>query len=332
MRKNDRTIEPSAGTRSVSEGSPSGAWWVVAPLCLMVGVVPLVCLPGIFEYALLPRLFALHLCVALACLGWLLQTRWGRDLRPVSTPLTWPALCWAAVVLLSAPATTHPLDTLVEALNQMALLALFFVAAHTLTLRTLRPVLWASAGAGLAVSLIGILQYHGLAFLDIPSAALPSATFGNRNFAAMYLVCAAPLAGFLFLTARRRSARVLAGLSATLMSVYLVYTRTRSAWVGVVGALLCVGGWLAFRPDARRQALEAVRREMDRHRRNLTVGFLALFVALSALPAHRTIAATSRAGLPYLTESRADVVATATSLFQRDPGKRRRGSPRGAPP
>ena len=286
----------------------------------MVGVVPLAYLTDVYECVASPKLFVLHLCIALACLGWLLQTRRGRNLRLVSTPLLLPALCWVGVGLLSAPSTAHPLDTFSELTNQAALLVLFFVVANTLTLEYLKPVLWASAGAGLTVALIGILQYHGLAFLDIPSAALPSATFGNRNFAAEYLVCAIPLSGLLFLTARRRAALLLSGVSATLMGVFLVYTRTRGAWVGLAGALLCLGGVLTFRPDLRRPVWEALRPEIDRPKRRAALGFLALFLALSALPAYRAIPILTGQGLPFFSEGRADLATTAASFLQKDAG------------
>ncbi len=327
MRGKDKKIEPPEDLRTASGRSPFGERLIVVALCGMVCSVPLVYLPGIFEYALLPRLFALHLCVALASLGWLIQTRWGRNVRNespatpngssvtkgwgirclTSSPLFLPALCLMAVGVLSSPFTTHPLDTAVELLNQAALLGLFFVAASTLTPRSALPVLWASAVAGLTVAAIGILQYHGLAFLNIPSAALPSATFGNRNFAAMYLVCAAPLSGLLFLVARRQASAILAGLSTTLMGVFLVYTRTRSAWVGVAFAWGCAGGWLMARPGLRRPVWEAVRSYADRPRRRMALGFCALFLVLSALPAHRS-------GLP---ESKTAVITTAASIFQK---------------
>ncbi|MSS72224.1 MAG: tetratricopeptide repeat protein [Candidatus Latescibacteria bacterium] len=311
-----RGLHPS----QTPDASPLGARIVVGALCLMVGVVPLAYLTDVYECVASPKLFVLHLCIALACLGWLLQTRRGRNLRLVSTPLLLPALCWVGVGLLSAPSTAHPLDTFSELTNQAALLVLFFVVANTLTLEYLKPVLWASAGAGLTVALIGILQYHGLAFLDIPSAALPSATFGNRNFAAEYLVCAIPLSGLLFLTARRRAALLVSGLSTTLMGIFLVYTRTRAAWVGLAGALLCTGGLLTVWPGLRRPVMEALRSALDRDRRRLALGFLALFIALSALPPRRSAEVMVRKGLPFLRETKADVASTAASFLQKDVG------------
>jgi tetratricopeptide (TPR) repeat protein len=293
----------------------------------MVFAVPLVYLPGIYDYFLLPKLFAFYLCLALACLGWLIQTRWGQNAPLARSPLLLPALCLMAVALLSSAGTTHPLDTLVELVNQAALVILLLVAASTLTLHNCRPVLWSSALTGLAVALIGILQYHGLDIFGIPSNAPPSATFANRNLAAEYLICAIPLSALLFLTARRQIALWTSGLSAALMGVLLVYTRTRAAWVGITGALLCLGALLIFWPGLRRLAREAVGGCMDRSKGRAGVGLLLLFLLLSALPPLGTIwnSGTQESRSPdflssrfKLPETKAGVVSTAASVFQKE--------------
>ena len=296
--------------------SPHGTRLAQVALCLMLCAVPLVYLPGIYDYFLLPKLFAFYFCLALVCLGWLLQTRWGRDLRLIATPLSMPALGLMAAALLASLATTHLLDTTVELLNQAALLILLFGIAHVLTLKHIRPILWSSALTGLAVALVGILQYHDLDIFGIPSNAPPSATFANRNLAAEYLICVIPLSGLLFLTARRRAALLVSGLSATLMGVFLVYTRTRGAWVGLAAALLCLGGLLAFWPGLRRPLREALRPEMDRHKKRTALAFLVLFLALSALPPIRD--AGTDQGQPHLPETKAEALATATSVFQKE--------------
>ena len=178
----------------VSDPSPSGGRLVVVALCAMTCAVPLVYPPpGVYGYGHMLKLLVLHLCIALASLGWLWQTRWGRDPRLTSGPLLLSALCLMGVVLLSAPGAPHPLGTLAELLDQAALIVLLFIAAQALPLQRTGPILWTSATTGLGVALIGILQYHNLAFVNIPTNGPPSATFGYRNYAAMYLICAMPL-------------------------------------------------------------------------------------------------------------------------------------------
>ncbi len=150
---------------------------ITFPLCLTFCVIPLTCWSGVYDGDLTPKLFAFHLGVALVCLGWLLQTRGGRDVRLTPSPALLPLGCGMGIALLSAAGATHPLDTAAELLNQAVLFALFVIVTRALSPEQAGPVLWASAATGLAVALIGILQYHGLAFLDLPATAPPAATF-----------------------------------------------------------------------------------------------------------------------------------------------------------
>ncbi len=220
----------------------------------------------------------------------------------------------------SSARTSHPLDSAAELSYQASLVLLYFLSANLIGFQSLRSIFWASGTTGLVVASIGILQYHSLAFLGIPTNAHPSATFGNRNLAAMNLVCAIPLSGYLFVTARDRIALILSGLSASLMGVYLVYTRTRSAWLGMAGAILCVCAVVALCPHLRRPLLRAIRSMFDRRKVFLGLGFLALFSILSVLSPRQ--ARIQDRALPTLTQDKIDITATAALVLQMDVGMR----------
>ena len=294
-------------------GAAQGVYFVVGPLCLMVSAVPLIYLPGLYAFVWAPKHLVLNFCIALTCLGWIVHILRLRRVSLVSTPLFLPLICFLGVAVLSAPGSTHPLDTLTELSKNAALVVLLVVVANSLSLEQIRPILWASSATGLVVGMVGVLQYHGLAVSWIPSAAPPSATFGNRNFAAEYLICAIPLSILLFLTSSRKTPVLLSGLSTTLMGVFLIYTRTRSAWVGAGGAVLLVGGLLSAMPGLRRSIFEALSSEINRRKSVLAFGFLFLFIVLSLLPPQRSIEA-------KLSPSKADVLTTARSILQRDVG------------
>ena len=267
---------------------------------------------------MLPKLLVFQVSLAICLVGWLAKTGWGREVRFRSSPLNLPVLLLLGSALISAPATTHPLDTVVELCNLGTLVILFFIVANTITLNRFEPVLWGFTFAGMVVALIGILQYHNIAFLRIPSNALPSATFGNRNLAAEYLICVIPISGFLFLILRRGAGLFVCGLSTTLMGVFLVYTRTRGAWLGAGGAVLFVGGLLAFCPALRRPIFEAVRSEMDRRKWSIVSGFLVLFVLLSSLPPYRDLDSFEGKALRRLPETKKGVVSAAASIFKKE--------------
>jgi tetratricopeptide (TPR) repeat protein len=59
---------------------------------------------------------------------------------------------------------------------------------------------------------------------------------------------------------------------------------------------------------------------MSRPKQRIALGFLVLFLLLSALPARRAIPAITNQGLPFFSEGRADLAATAASFLQKDVG------------
>ena len=274
----------------------------------MICTVNLIYLPWIYEYALAPKLFALYFCLTLACLGWLVRSGCARQVHLIHTPLILPLICFLGVAILSSWKTTHPLDTLVELANQGILVILFLVVSNALSFQETRPILWTCTATGLVIGSIGVLQYNDLTFFDIPSAAPPSPTFANRNLAAEYLVCTIPLSMILFLTSRNRASLHLSGLSGALMGTFLVYTRARGSWVGMVGALLGVGILLFVWKGLRQQMLDTLRSVIDRRKRILGMGYLSLFVVLSSLPPRSV---SGQLGI------KADVVSTVTSVFQK---------------
>ena len=119
-------------------------------------------------------------------------------------------------------------------------LAIYFAASRCVSDREL--LLWSrvTAVALGIVSALGVAQYVGVASTLIPSAGLPSSTFFYRNFAAMYLVLALPLAAVPFLIAPDTRRTALWSTPLTLGALLLVYTRTRGAWVGFGLAILLV--------------------------------------------------------------------------------------------
>ena len=303
----------------MSRTAKLGSTLITVSLSAMVVSVPLVYMEGVYEYALLPKRLALHVFITLALIGWFLQSGLGKDFRQCSSPLHLPIICLLCTALLSTPRTTHPLDSLVQLAYQGSFLALFWIAAHAMSVGRLVTLLWANAIVGLLVAVIGILQYQGLEILlRIPSNGQPSATFGYRNFAAMYLVCALPLNGILFLTTRRVAGLLLSSASVTLMGVYLIYTRTRGAWAGAMGALLIVATTVALYPGLRQTLVSALRAGRWPLKRNLIIGGILFWIILGVLPARF-----QGIGLQRFDEKKAGIGSTIASLTRGRPDRGR---------
>ncbi len=113
-----------------------------------------------------------------------------------------------------------------------------------LSARQVRGLLWAMAGSGTVVALIGLAQaWFGWAW--IPQAIPPAATLANRNMAAQVMVLTLPLAATLVFLARKRSEFLGAALALICTSTFLFHTFTKSCWLGLaVGCVVAVVlGW-----------------------------------------------------------------------------------------
>lgn len=260
-------------------------------LVLMVFAIPFAYLPfpliytePIYEYSLIPKRFIFHICISIALLGWLVQAGFARQLRCIASPIILPLFCFLGVSLLSTLSSTHPLDSLVELTHQIALTCLVLVTANTLSSKNFILLLKTNAATGLALALIGILQYQNLAFDNLPTNGMPSATFGYRNFAAMYLICSIPLTALLSLVTSSKFAFFLSWISTILMGVFLIYTRTRGAWVGLTLALIIVGFIILLSPHLRILFLNTIPFKSISGKKFLLLGSITLFTYLAILP------------------------------------------------
>jgi len=94
------------------------------------------------------------------------------------------------------------------------------------------------------ISIYGIGQYFGIDLLNlrVVGSGNISGPFENRNVLASFLVFTMPVsAGFLFEKISRKL-KIMVGLVAIVTLVALIYTRTRGAWVGLIGAMAFFAG------------------------------------------------------------------------------------------
>lgn len=274
-------------------------------ICAALALVPLVYMHEIYEYALLPKRFALFACAVIAVLGWLLRVRTENAIQIPAGPAVFFLMAYTAIIAGGMLNTTHPLDSFVEITYHISLVSLFVLCATLRPADVIAPVVWTVVLTGLTVGIIGILQYHDLAFVQIPTNGHPSATFGFRNFAAMYLICAIPLALYAQFSTCRALWQWLAACSWALMGAYLIYTRTRGAWVGFGIAFLCTAILWIFRPDIRRAWRDGARSHLWP-----AGAALALIIALSGLPARF-----DNVGLQRFDEKKTSLITTAFSTF-----------------
>lgn len=94
------------------------------------------------------------------------------------------------------------------------------------------------------ISIYSIVQYLGIDLLNLKviGSGYISGPFENRNVLASFLVFVMPVsAGFLFEKISKKF-KIMIGLIAIITLIALIYTRTRGAWVGFMGAMAFFAG------------------------------------------------------------------------------------------
>jgi len=287
---------------------------VAVPLVYLPDVLPSVlglrllpfALPPVFDFALLPKLLLLQglLVGALIASGITLYRSTGY-LRAQST-LVLPVRVYLLLSIASMLWAPNLVEGVWQAAGLLTMAMLFTVVTSSVPSEWLSRLMRLAAATGAVVSCIGITQYFGWAYSDIPTVGNPSATFGYRNFAASYLVAAIPIALALALAARSAARTAGWTCALSLMLLFLIYTRTRGAWLGLGGAILaaaCLLWWLRMKHGTR-LPLPRLGRAW------IVAAGVAIVLACGALP-HRM----EREGKFGFDEKKADALTTLRKTF-----------------
>ena len=236
------------------EQTAAPARWVTYILPGLFVLIPLVFDADLYRFAYLPKLAVLQVGVLLLATGFAREMAAGRT-KWVPSPTFLPAVLFLLLSLCSVWGATNIFTATTFLAYQLTLFLLYIVVSQTATdVGVERLARWACA-AGTVFSLIGVFEFWGADTSAIPSNGRPSSTFAYRNFAGTYLIALLPLAAVLALQARRWLDLILGLTAGLLMALFLVYTRSRGAWVGAAvgfGTLLALflnshGTWLGRR-------------------------------------------------------------------------------------
>ncbi len=244
-------------------------------LALTALLLPLLYVPGLRDAAALPR-YALIAVVGLIGLVILLTTTWQRGTRWSFPHILIPLLLVFIWSGLSTAWSADPDNSLTALIHLGSILVVFFLALQLSGDIALRTVLISAVTGASLVAVIGLMQYFGVNpgyHQFIP----PASTFTNKNFAALYLDLIVPVSFSLVLLARNRTGKLLATLALSLCLSYLVLTRTRGSWLGLLAGITALAILLLRQP-----ALRTHFRLQKRGR--WLIAALAILVFLSLMP------------------------------------------------
>lgn len=90
--------------------------------------------------------------------------------------------------------------------------------------------------------------FHQDIFLDLfRQTAPPAGTLSNKNLLGSYLVLTMPAVFYLFLSSRKKPARVVAAVLFSMGVITLLYTRSRASWFSALCAAVFFTAWLLLR-------------------------------------------------------------------------------------
>ena len=202
-------------------------------LVLVSFLAPLVFLRGIRDFANLPQSAFIQIGVLFLFLVWLLKAAVLRKCFILKSPLNLPILSFILWSLASIIYAHNRYEGFVAWGPWAASALMFFLVSNDkYEKRRLIHLLVALVISGSLCSLLGIAQYL-LGFSWVPQIGIPAATFANRNMAAHFIVLTFPLALVFVLNTKRHIQTLMAGVAACVMIVFLLYTKTRAAWIAV---------------------------------------------------------------------------------------------------
>lgn len=199
--------------------------WLIASLFI---AVPLIYSPTLTDHTLGPKLLAWQVILMAILILWLMVKGNAFCLPKLAIP----ALAYTLIALVTSPFATHPDVAYLETSKLITGLICFLILSNHLTLKNIPTILSVAVGTGILVALLGIGDYVGWRPFLIPSTGLPSATLGFRNIAAMYMIQILPFAVALFISVTKPYKVALNAVALAFMGAFLVYTRTRGAWLG----------------------------------------------------------------------------------------------------
>jgi len=233
------TVDPSSSRSAVDPG-------LMVSVAFLLVAVPLVYSKLFFDSALMPKFLALMLGALFVAISWLRLVFRGTTLR-AGTLTDLPVICYVLVMVLQWPRALDAYQASLEIAKFLALVTVYFgiskcsSSRHWITWSRIIAIVCA------AVSLIGICQYLEIAFLSLPSSGFPSSTFPFRNIAAMFIATAFPFVFLGFLRSWKWTEDVVWAACWTIMAIFLIYTRARGAWVGMLVASILALGLVGYR-------------------------------------------------------------------------------------
>lgn len=175
--------------------SPFSRKLMIRGFLLLVTLTPILFLPQVLDLYTLPKECFIRLIISFLMAAWAFGNISQRKSGIYFSPLGLPILLYFLALLFSLIHTINPYTGVYEVFRQLTYILLFFlIINHVKDEKDISNICGAAVAGGLVVSILGIFQYFTSFNPDwLYQVARPSATFGNKNMAAEYVIMVIPL-------------------------------------------------------------------------------------------------------------------------------------------
>lgn len=209
-------------------------------LLILLLLIPIIYFPNQSEPTTFSRHFILIVFVNIMLVIWLIKYMLFNKLELKKSPLNFFIVIYLFLTIISIFQSINKYESLFYISQLFSLVLLYFIILNNIERIKINNILKIVLFAGFITSVIGIFQFFEIGFLWIPSAAMPSSTFINRNVASMYLALAIPLSLIVFFITKRLLNEIIYAIMISVQLFYLICTRTRAAWISLLSAfVLC---------------------------------------------------------------------------------------------
>jgi len=222
-------------------------FWLFFSMALLVS--PLFFISGLYDMYSLPKSSFLAILAPITAITFIVYALSQKNFSVVNCikQPALPLILFVIYALLSLLWGINKYSGILSLESWMCLSIFFFVSLnfykgfnHVKIVSTIMTL------AGVAVAAIGIFQFFGKNPSFLYQAAIPGSTFGNKNFAAQFVVAIIPFSIYTAYLYREKRTRVLFGLLPFTLIFFLMITRTRGAWLASIAGLLTAAGLLIF--------------------------------------------------------------------------------------
>ncbi|MDZ4226276.1 MAG: O-antigen ligase family protein [Patescibacteria group bacterium] len=238
-------------------------WGIIGGLCIAL-FIPFIAPPplgfalfgNVFFPYITPKNFAFRIIVELLLLAYVVLAVREPKFRPKASMLMWATLAFVIWMGIATVFSVDPVKSFWSNFERMEgyvgllhLFVLFVVAGTVLTAeKWWLPFFRVSIAASVLMGFYGVLQLFNHALISAQSGSRVDTTFGNATYLAEYMLIHIFLTLFLFLhDYKSKTARWLYAGALVLQVTTLFFTETRGAALGVLGGLVVMGVYIAWR-------------------------------------------------------------------------------------